>query len=79
MKAIWRSIVDVWDDVDYWWTENGALVVAAVLFVVVVIGAGALIKGILDAVEKDNIDQCVRAFDYTRDQCEFIVRNRVRP
>ena len=23
-EAIWRSIVDVWDDVDYWWTENGA-------------------------------------------------------
>lgn len=24
-----------------------------------------------------NIDLCVRAFDYTRDQCEFYIRNHV--
>jgi hypothetical protein len=26
-----------------------------------------------------NIAQCMRAFEYTRDQCEFIIRNHVVP
>ena len=33
----------------------------------------------IDAKYAANVAQCMRAFEYTRDQCEFIIRNHVVP
>lgn len=39
----------------------------------------ALLVHSATTTQQANIDLCVRAFDYTREQCEFIVKVRVRP
>lgn len=50
------------------------LLLIAILLVIVVGGVWALTLG-----HTDGVAQCMRAFEYTRDQCEFIIKYRVMP
>ncbi len=51
----------------------GALVL---IFVALVAITGRMVASAEGAHETD-IAQCMRAFDYTRDQCEFIIKHRI--
>lgn len=53
----------------------GVLQTAGLLLVLAAIGA-LIVSALLDNRAAD-IAQCMRAFDYTRDQCEFIIKHHV--
>lgn len=54
--------------------------IAEIVLLLGVCGAVALIALLAQHAQTEHqqqIDLCIRAFDYTRDQCEFIVTNHV--
>lgn len=78
-------LVDRWDDVAAW-AENARawladhvvdLVVVATLLLIVALGVFWFIDA--PRYREEQIRQCVYLFEYTHDQCEFMVRNRIAP
>ncbi len=50
--------------------------VIAIMILCLSLGIWAIYQGTVD--QQRQIDLCTRAFEYTRDQCEFIVRNHIQ-
>lgn len=73
MKA---AIATVYRDLRGWANDKLELLVLLVLIAIVVAGIVALLRT-QSSTTAEQIALCMRAFEYTRDQCAFIVRSGV--
>ena len=70
----WDGVVRAFD----WFGEHIIDLFFGTVLLLLVVAVGYLVITYPQYQERQ-IQQCMRAFEYTHDQCEFMVRNHVAP
>lgn len=79
--AIERTCHDFGEDVigTLEWLKDHVVDVSFALILLLIAVLAIILWQRMDQDRQQQLELCQRAFDYTHEQCEFIVRNRVMP
>ena len=77
MSTFFEIVTDLGGDLIRWIGDHFLEIFILAIIAAVSFGVYQLVI-LFPKIQAENIDLCVRAFEYTRDQCEFIVRNRIQ-